>query len=286
VRRHWPPTTAGGGLAEVVVTAQKRAQSLQDVSVAVTAVDSARLRDNIVLSLEDVQFIAPSVSFGNSLGYAKVFIRGIGLDEQTPGIDPSVAVHVDGAVINQPIGHFASLFDLERVEILRGPQGTLYGRNATGGSINLITAKPTATAQGYARATTGNFGLLVGEGALGGPLTEHIKARVAVRANIRDGYGCNESDGHGCRRRPRQGGPCASAIRLHRSNESLVGRRVLPPERSRARSQIQSGDVSELHHRPAPHAARPRRLPDAHARLRRPSTIRPTISRRLPPPAR
>jgi iron complex outermembrane receptor protein len=187
--------TEPGGLAEVVVTAQKREQSLQDVSLAVTAVDSARLKDNFILSLEDVQFIAPSVSFGNSLGYAKVFIRGIGLDEQTPGIDPSVAVHVDGAVINQPIGHFASLFDLERVEILRGPQGTLYGRNATGGSINLITAKPTATTQGYARATAGNFGLLVGEGALGGPLTAHIKARVAVRANIRDGYGRNEVTG-------------------------------------------------------------------------------------------
>ncbi len=186
---------AAGGLAEVVVTAQKREQSLQDVSLAVTAVDSTRLKDSFVLSLEDVQFIAPSVSFGNSLGYAKVFIRGIGLDEQTPGIDPSVAVHVDGAVINQPIGHFASLFDLQRVEILRGPQGTLYGRNATGGSVNLITAKPTADVQGYARATAGNFGLLVGEGALGGPITERIKGRVAVRANIRDGYGHNEVTG-------------------------------------------------------------------------------------------
>ena len=186
---------APGGLAEIVVTAQKRVQSLQDVSLAVTAVDATRLKDNLVLSLEDVQFIAPSVSFGNSLGYAKVFIRGIGLDEQTPGIDPSVAVHVDGAVINQPIGHFASLFDLERVEILRGPQGTLYGRNATGGSINLITAKPTADVQGYARATAGNFGLLVGEGALGGPITEHIQARVAARANIRNGYGHNEVTG-------------------------------------------------------------------------------------------
>jgi iron complex outermembrane receptor protein len=189
------PEPASGPLAEIVVTAQKRAQSLQDVSLAVTAVEAERLRDNFVLNLEDVQFIAPSVSFGNSLGYAKIFIRGIGLDEQTPGIDPSVALHVDGAVINQPIGHFASLFDLERVEILRGPQGTLYGRNATGGSINLITAKPGSTVQGYARATAGNFGLLVGEGAIGGPITEHIKARVAMRANIRDGYGHNEVTG-------------------------------------------------------------------------------------------
>lgn len=184
-----------GGLTEIVITAQKREQSLQDVSLAVTAVDASRLRDSFVLSLEDVQFIAPAVSFGNSLGFAKVFIRGIGLDEQTTGIDPSVAVHVDGAVINQPVGHFTSVFDLERIEIVRGPQGTLYGRNATGGSINLITAKPTEDLQGYARATGGNYGLLAGEGALSGPLTERIKGRVAVRANIRDGYGRNEVTG-------------------------------------------------------------------------------------------
>ncbi|MEP7247898.1 MAG: TonB-dependent receptor [Gammaproteobacteria bacterium] len=184
-----------GALSEIVVTAQKREQSLQDVSLAVTAVDATQLSDNLVLSLEDIQFIAPSVSVGNSLGVAKVFIRGIGLDEQTTGIDPSVAVHVDGAVINQPIGHFTSIFDLQRVEILRGPQGTLYGRNATGGSINLITAKPTGTFQGYARASAGNYGLFVGESALSGPLTDHIKGRVAVRANIRGGYGKNEVTG-------------------------------------------------------------------------------------------
>jgi iron complex outermembrane recepter protein len=187
--------TSTGALTEIVVTAQKREQSLQDVSLAVTAVDAARLKDNFVLSLEDVQYLAPSVSFSNSLGVAKVFIRGIGLSEQTTGIDPSVAVHLDGAVINQPIGHFTSVFDLERVEIVRGPQGTLYGRNATGGSINLITAKPTADMQGYARATAGNYGLFVGEAALGGPITEHMKARVAVRANVRDGYGHNEVTG-------------------------------------------------------------------------------------------
>jgi iron complex outermembrane recepter protein len=188
-------STSDGALAQVVVTAQKREQSLQDVSLAVTAVDAARLRDNLVLSLEDVQFIAPSISFGNSLGFAKVFIRGIGLDEQTAGIDPSVAVHLDGAVINQPVGHFTSLFDLERVEIIRGPQGALYGRNATGGSINLISAKPTSDVQGYVRATAGNYGLFVGEAALGGPITAHVRGRLAMRANLRDGYGHNEVTG-------------------------------------------------------------------------------------------
>jgi iron complex outermembrane receptor protein len=184
-----------GALEEVIVTAQKREQSLQDVSLSVSAIDSSSLTENFVLSLEDVQHIAPSMSFGNSLGFAKIFIRGIGLNEQTTGIDPSVALHVDGAVINQPVGHFTSVFDLERVEILRGPQGTLYGRNATGGSVNLITAKPTDEFDGYARATVGNYDLFVAEAALSGPLTQRIKGRVAMRSNNRNGYGINEATG-------------------------------------------------------------------------------------------
>jgi iron complex outermembrane receptor protein len=184
-----------GGLEEVIVTAQKREQSLQDVSLSVSAIDSSSLTENFVLSLEDVQHIAPSMSFGNSLGFAKIFVRGIGLNEQTTGIDPSVALHVDGAVINQPVGHFTSVFDLDRVEILRGPQGTLYGRNATGGSVNLITAKPTDEFDGYARATVGNYDLFVAEAALSGPLTERIKGRIAMRSNNRNGYGINEATG-------------------------------------------------------------------------------------------
>jgi len=187
--------TRAGGLEEVIVTAQKREQSLQDVSLAVSAIESSSLTENFVLSLEDIQHIAPSMTFGNSLGFAKVFIRGIGLNEQTTGIDPSVALHVDGAVINQPVGHFTSVFDLDRVEILRGPQGTLYGRNATGGSINLITAKPTDTFEGYARATAGNYDLFVAEAALSGPFTEAIRGRVAMRSNNRNGYGINEATG-------------------------------------------------------------------------------------------
>jgi iron complex outermembrane receptor protein len=184
-----------GALEEVIVTAQKREQSLQDVSLSVSAIDSTSLTENFVLSLEDVQHIAPSMTFGNSLGFAKIFIRGIGLNEQTTGIDPSVALHVDGAVINQPVGHFTSVFDLDRVEILRGPQGTLYGRNATGGSVNLITAKPTDEFEGYARATVGNYDLFVAEAALSGPLTQRIKGRVAMRSNNRNGYGINEATG-------------------------------------------------------------------------------------------
>jgi iron complex outermembrane recepter protein len=190
------PTAVRAQLEEVVVTAQKRAQSLQDVSLAVTAVEAERLRDNQVISIEDLQYIAPSISFGNVLGFAKVFVRGIGLNDQTAGIDPSVAVHVDGAVINDPTAHFTSLFDVDRVEVLRGPQGTLYGRNATGGSLNIITAKPTRELEAYARATAGNYNLLLAEGALSGPLSEKLSARLAFRVNTHDGYGINEVTGN------------------------------------------------------------------------------------------
>lgn len=185
-------STAHARLEEVIVTAQKREQSLQDVSIPVTAFGIERLEINQIVTIEDLQYIAPSLSFGHSLGVAKIFLRGIGLNDQTAGIDPSVALHVDGAVINDPTAHFTSLFDLERVEVLRGPQGILYGRNATGGSVNLITAKPTREFEGYGRATYGSDDLVKLEGAVSGPLNDWISGRVAFRSLWRDGYGINE----------------------------------------------------------------------------------------------
>ena len=100
-------------------------------------------------------------------------------------------MHVDGAVISQSINQLGSFFDLERVEVLRGPQGTLYGRNATGGVINLITAKPTSDLSGYIRATYGNYDQFVTEGAISGPLTSGIRMRLAARTEDRKGFGHN-----------------------------------------------------------------------------------------------
>ncbi len=131
------------GQGDIVVTAQRRAQSLSDVSLSVSAIDGDTLVDTNTAGLESLQNLVPSVSFGNDFNFAKLFIRGIGLSSSLPGVDPSVALHVDGVVVSLAQAQLGSMFDLERVEVLRGPQGTLYGRNATGGAVNLITARPT-----------------------------------------------------------------------------------------------------------------------------------------------
>ena len=184
-------------LEEVTVTAQKRLQSLSDVSMSVSAVGADALANSQTSSIESLQYLVPSISFGNDFNFAKLFIRGIGLNSSFPGADPSVALHVDGAVIAQAGAQMGTMFDLERVEVLRGPQGTLYGRNATGGAVNLITAKPTDKMESYARLTVAGSDLeTLAEGAVSGPLADTVRARIALRYLDRDGYGVNELTGH------------------------------------------------------------------------------------------
>lgn len=183
-------------LEEVVVTAQKREQTLQDVSLPVTAISFDRIETGQVIDLADLQHIVPTMSFGHSLGFAKIFMRGIGLNDQSSGDEPSVAFHVDGAVDNNPMAQFTSLFDVDRVEVLRGPQGILYGRNATGGSINVITKKPTRDFEGYIHASYGNYDRKLVEAAVGGPLNSWISGRIAYRGLWRGGFSKNETTGH------------------------------------------------------------------------------------------
>jgi iron complex outermembrane receptor protein len=187
----------GFGNNPIIVTAQKREQELSDVSLSVSAVGGESLANTNTANIEALQTLVPTVSFGNDFNFAKLFIRGIGLSSSLPGVDPSVALHVDGVVVSLAQAQLGSMFDLERVEVLRGPQGTLYGRNATGGAVNLITAKPTDELDGYVRLTVGGSDLnIVGEAAVGGPLGENVRARIAARYVNRDGYGVNEYTGN------------------------------------------------------------------------------------------
>jgi len=191
-----PYSALSAELQEVIVTAEKREQSLQQVSAPVTALSGDRLQNAHIDNLGDLQLIAPSITFGTDFNIAKVFIRGVGANTSTTGSEPGVALHVDGAVVARPEAQLTSLFDLERVEVLRGPQGTLYGRNATGGSINLITRKPTAQLDGYARVTGGNYGALAVEAALGGPVSDAIRVRIAAKDEQRSGFGKNPVTGN------------------------------------------------------------------------------------------
>jgi iron complex outermembrane receptor protein len=126
-------------LQEVVVTAQRSASGLQTTPIAVTALSGSALKALNVTDLDSLALAVPGVSFGDELGEAHIAIRGIGSDAVNPGTDPRVAYYQDGIYFGRPTAQLGGMFDLERVEVLKGPQGTLYGRNATGGAISVIS---------------------------------------------------------------------------------------------------------------------------------------------------
>ncbi len=187
---------SGPVLEEIVITAQKRAENLQNTALAVTALTADSLSDRRILALDDVATIVPNMSFGQSVGAARIAIRGIGFDNIPPGAEGRVAYHVDGVYVGRPAATMSSFFDVERIEVLRGPQGTLYGRNATGGSINLITKGPSDEIDGYIRTTIGNYDHVGVEAAIGGPLSNIISGRIAVSTVDHTGYGENLFTGH------------------------------------------------------------------------------------------
>ena len=171
--------------AEIIVTAQKRQQSVQDVAAAITAISADTIEQRGVTSASNLQFIVPSTQIGNLLGQTAVTIRGVGLNEGAPG----VAIHVDGVYQARPSMGDMLQIDIERVEVLRGPQGTLYGRNANGGVVNFITRAPTGQFEGYALASYGNYNEARLQGMINVPITDKVRARAVVDWNKRgDGF--------------------------------------------------------------------------------------------------
>jgi iron complex outermembrane receptor protein len=179
---------------ELVVTAEKREESLQKVPIAISAYSGDTLAKVNVDSVNQLQHLAPSVYFGRQDGQALISIRGIGSNIVAPGADSGVAVHLDGVYISKQQAQDAAMFDIERVEVLRGPQGTVNGRNATGGSINVISRRPTDEFGGYLNVTVGNYAAIKTQGAVGGPLFgDKVLWRVAFRTDNRDGYTPNQA---------------------------------------------------------------------------------------------
>lgn len=180
--------SAGQTIEEIVVTAQKRAQAVQDIPIAITALDSDALERSQIENVNDLMNFVPNLQFGNFSSTATAAIRGIGYTNTTAGGDPGVALHLDGVYIARPIATVFGVWDLERMEVLRGPQGTLYGRNTTGGSINFISAGPTDRFEGRVDVAFGEFNLVQGRGLLNVPLGDRAAFRISATAEQADGY--------------------------------------------------------------------------------------------------
>ena len=165
-------------IEEIIVTAQKRAQSLQEVPVAVSAFSGQALQDHHVSDVTDLNQLAPSlqVKTDDNAANPKIFIRGVGLNDFNPNTASAVGLYVDGVYIGSPLAQMAQFFDIDRLEVLRGPQGTLYGRNTTGGAINVITRKPTQEPQGDISLEAGRFNSVNVEAALGGAIVKDVLA--------------------------------------------------------------------------------------------------------------
>ena len=175
-------------LEEIIVTAEKREASIQDTPISITAYRGGDLERLEIKELQALSAQTPSMAFSRAGGEAQIYLRGIGNNTFGVGVDPSVALHLDGIYLGRAQMGLGQFMDLERVEVIRGPQGTLYGRNATGGAIKVITRAPTDEWEGYLRAYYGNFDRKQGEAAVGGPLSESVGIRLALRGIEDDGF--------------------------------------------------------------------------------------------------
>jgi len=183
------PAADTADTADIVVTANKREQNLRDVGLSITAVSGEMLAERKVTSLEDIAAIVPGLSYAASTTNTPIYtLRGIGFNESSLGVYPAVSVYIDQAPLSFPVLASHSAYDLERVEVLKGPQGTLFGQNSTGGAINYIAAKPTSSFDAGGDISFGRFNSIDGNAYVSGPLTDTIRARLAVTGASSDGW--------------------------------------------------------------------------------------------------
>ncbi|KRB86377.1 hypothetical protein ASE00_06605 [Sphingomonas sp. Root710] len=179
------------GLEDIVVTASRRSESLRDVPTAVSAYGGDRLKEQQIVNLTDVSSISPNIQISSFATNANVAIRGIGNSQVGAGADPGVAVHVDGVYLGQAGLAVLTFLDVDRVEVLRGPQGTLFGRNATGGAVNLVPRTPTTQFDAGVDLAFGVDPEMIRSSAyVSGPLSDSGKllGRVAVSQDWNKGY--------------------------------------------------------------------------------------------------
>jgi iron complex outermembrane receptor protein len=185
-------------IEEVVVTSEKRSESLQDISQSVTALTEEELEVKNITDFVGLSAIAPGVTVAKNEGYKTIIsIRGVGDETNQNAIAaPSVALHMDGIFIASKFSLRTDFIDLERIEVLRGPQGTLFGQNSTGGTINVISQKPTFDeVKGKADITLGNYDLTKVRAAVNVPVSDKVATRMSVVSTDRDGFSTNLLNG-------------------------------------------------------------------------------------------
>ncbi len=190
-----PPPAADP--SELLVTAQKREENVQKIPLAVTPVAGSRLIEQGIVDVRQIGQLVPAIVLGQDYIYTQIDIRGVGANNDAPALDPAVAFNVDGIYQSRDYGTYGSFYDVQRVEVLRGPQGTLYGRNATGGSINLITNKPVDAFHAAFESDFGNYSSVRTFGMVNVPLGDKLAIRLAAQQSKHDGYlssGFNDLD--------------------------------------------------------------------------------------------
>lgn len=181
---------------DIIVTAQKREERLRDVPMSITAATSEQLQSRGVTTTDDLAKIVPGFAAQKTNnGLPIYFIRGVGFFDASLGVSPAVTVYSDQSPIPFTPMARGAILDLERVEVLKGPQGTLFGQNATGGAINYIAAKPTDSLEAGVNLQFGRFAALNTEGFISGPLSSTVSARVAVRGESSSNWQSNYANG-------------------------------------------------------------------------------------------
>ena len=176
-------------IEEIIVTSQRRAENMQSVPVAVTAFSGDALDDLGIVDIKGITERTPGFTMGVfNPGQPQYYIRGIGSNEDGAGGDQSVIIFVDEVYIGRSAGSDLDLFDLERVEVLRGPQGTLFGKNVIGGAVSLVTKKPTDETEVKFEGTVGNLGALTFRGLASGQIATNTYAKFSFSSRRRDGY--------------------------------------------------------------------------------------------------
>jgi outer membrane receptor protein involved in Fe transport len=188
-RRPAPEQARQPGIQDIIVTANKREENINKVGLSITAVSGSELKERQIVSLSDLASVVPGLSFAPSGNNTPIFtLRGVGFNESSLGVYPAVSVYVDQAPLPFPVMASHAAFDLERVEVLKGPQGTLFGENATGGAINYIAAKPTKSLQAGGDISYGRFNSIDANAYISGPLTDKLGFRIAATGSHMDDW--------------------------------------------------------------------------------------------------